>query len=331
MIGKLLAKTTTNIEELGFDFLLFDEAHACKKVFTNVAGESEENLGNSGKETKAIVRYKIQSGKPSSRGVKAFMLCQYIQTTYKGNTLLLTATPFTNSPLEVYSMLAMIGFNKLKTLGLDNLNVFFDTYVATSYEMIINSKLKPERRQVILGFNNLISLQTLIRRFMNYKTGEEVNVPRPNKIVLPYKTKLVDGLLINLPEDEQVNIILPLSPLQSQFMNDVKEYANGNISEEEMCSGGGLVEEMDEDTARAEGVEIDEDSMTKEERIGVRLLKAMAHGRNLALSPYIFKCSGLGRPTAEQYIETSNKLSYVMECIRTIKEYHKKKVLLCLE
>jgi len=324
MIGKLLAKTTTNIEELGFDFLLFDEAHACKKVFTNVAGESEENLGNSGKETKAIVRYKIQSGKPSSRGVKAFMLCQYIQTTYKGNTLLLTATPFTNSPLEVYSMLAMIGFNKLKTLGLDNLNVFFDTYVATSYEMIINSKLKPERRQVILGFNNLVSLQTLIRRFMNYKTGEEVKVPRPNKIVLPLKTKLVDGLLINLPEDEQVNTILPLSPLQSQFMNDVKEYANGNISEEEMCSGGGLVEEMDGDTARAEGVEIDEDSMTNEERVGVRLLKAMAHGRNLALSPYIFKCSGLGRPTAQQYIETSNKLSYVMECIRTIKEYHKK-------
>ena len=81
---------------------------------------------------------------------------------------------------------------------------------------------------------------------------------------------------------------------------------------------------MDGDTARAEGVEIDEDSMTNEERVGVRLLKAMAHGRNLALSPYIFKCSGLGRPTAQQYIETSNKLNYVMECIRTIKEYHKK-------
>lgn len=324
MIGKLLAKTTTNIEELGFDFLLFDEAHACKKVFTNVAGESEENLGNSGKETKPIVRYKIQSGQPSSRGVKAFMLCQYIQTTYKGNTLLLTATPFTNSPLEVYSMLAMIGFNKLKELGLDNLNTFFDTYVATSYEMIINAKLKPERRQVILGFNNLLSLQTLIRRFMNYKTGEEVKVPRPNKIVLPLKNKLVDGLLINLPEDEQVNTTLPLSPLQAQFMNDVKEYANGNMSEEEMCSGGALVDEEDGDIARAEGVEIDEDSMTTDEKVGVRLLKAMAHGRNLALSPYIFKCSKLGRPTAQQYIETSNKLSYVMECVRTIKEYHKK-------
>jgi len=323
MIGRLLSKTAINIEDLGFDFISFDEAHACKKVFTSVAGEKEENLGNSGKESKSVQKYKIQSGIPSSRGVKGFMLCQYIQNTYNGNTLLLTATPFTNSPLEVYSMLAMIAYKKLKKMQLDNLNTFFDTFVATSYEMIINSKLKPERRQVILGFNNLLPLQTLIRRFMNYKTGEEVNVPRPNKIVLPLKTKLINGLRVNLPENEQVSTTLPLSTLQAELMIGIKNYANGGVSEEQMCSGA-LIEDEDEDAAKAEGVEIDEDSMTKDEKVGVRLLKAMNHARNLALSPYIFSCSGLGTPTAEKYIETSNKLKYVMECIRSIKEYHEK-------
>ena len=323
MIGKLLSKTAINIEDLGFDFISFDEAHACKKVFTNVAGEKEENLGNSGKESKAVQKYKIQSGIPSSRGVKGFMLCQYIQNTYNGNTLLLTATPFTNSPLEVYSMLAMIAYKKLKKMQLDNLNTFFDTFVATSYEMIINSKLKPERRQVILGFNNLLPLQTLIRRFMNYKTGEEVNVPRPNKIVLPLKTKLINGLRINLPEDEQVSTTLPLSTLQAELMIGIKGYANGDITESGMCSGA-LIDDEDEDAAKAEGVEIDEDAMTKDEKVGVRLLKAMNHARNLALSPYIFSCSGLGTPNAENYIETSNKLKYVMECIRSIKQYHEK-------
>lgn len=324
MIGKLLAKTSINIEDLGFDFISFDEAHACKKVFTNVAGEKEENLGNSGKESKSVVRYKIQSGAPSSRGVKGFMLCQYIQNNFAGNTLLLTATPFTNSPLEVYSMLAMVAYNKLKKMQLDNLNVFFDTFVATSYEMIINSKLKPERKQVILGFNNLISLQTLIRRFMNYKTGEEVNVPRPNKIVLPLRSKLIDGLRINLSDDEKIETILPLSPLQAELMLGIKEYANGKVSEEVMCSGALLEEDENEDAITSEGVEIDEDVMTSDEKVGVRLLKAMNHARNLALSPYIFSCSGLGTPTAEKYINTSNKLSYVMQCIKTIKEYHEK-------
>ena len=323
MIGKLLSKTLINIEDLGFDFISFDEAHACKKVFTSVAGEKEENLGNSGKESKSVQKYKIQSGIPSSRGVKGFMLCQYIQNKFNGNTLLLTATPFTNSPLEIYSMLAMIAYNKLKKIQLDNLNTFFDTFVATSYEMIINSRLKPERKQVILGFNNLLPLQTLIRRFMNYKTGEEVNVPRPNKIVLPLKTKLLNGLRINLPEDEQVSTTLPLTPLQAELMVGIKGYANGTVSEGAMCSGP-LVDEPSEDAITSEGVEIDEEYMSKDEKVGVRLLKAMNHARNLALSPYIFSCSGLGTPNAESYITTSNKLNYVMECIRTIKDYHKK-------
>lgn len=322
MIGQLLAKTSISVEDLGFDFISFDEAHACKKVFTNVVGEKEENLGNSGKETQSVSRYKIQSGEPSSRGVKGFMLCQYIQNKYQGNTLLLTATPFTNSPLEVYSMLAMIAHKKLKAMQLDNLTTFFDTFVATSYEMIINAKLKPERRQVILGFNNLISLQTLIRRFMNYKTGEEVNVPRPNKIVLPLRTKLINGLRVNLSEDEKVETILPLSDLQTQLMIGIKQYANGEVTEESMCSGALLDDEFNEDAAVAEGVEIDEDVMTSDEKAGVRMLKAMNHARNLALSPYIFSCSGLGAPTYKSYIETSNKLNYVMQSIKTIKEYH---------
>ncbi len=323
IIGKALSKSVINIEDLGFDFISFDEAHASKKVFTFVKGEKEENLGNSGKDTRSVSRYEIKSGEPSFNGVKGFMLCHYIQKKYDGNTLLLTATPFTNSPLEVYSMLAMVAHKKLKSMALDNLATFFDTFVAISYEMIINSRLKPERRQVIMGFNNLISLQTLVRRFINYKTGEEVNVPRPNKIVLPLRTKMINGIKMDLSDDERVETILPLSEVQTGLMDGIKQYADGKISEDMMCSGS-LIEEEDEDAARAEGVEIDEDAMTADEKVGVRLLKAMNHARNLALSPYIFSCSGLGKPTPESYINTSNKLKFVVESIRTIKQYHEK-------
>jgi predicted ABC-type ATPase len=324
LVGKHLAKTTMNVEDLGFDFMCYDEAHALKKVFTNVAGESEENLGNSGKDTRPVVRYSLSSGEPSSRGIKGFMLCHYIQTTYGGNTLMLTATPFTNSPLEIYSMLALVGYNKLKKMQLENLNVFFDTFIATSYEMIINARLRPERRQVILGFNNLISLQTLIRRFMNHKTGEEVNVPRPNKIVLPLRSKLKDGVMMSLNEDERIESSLPLSPLQGELMAGVKQYANGDINEDAMCMGSFEEETENEDEVKGEGVELDEDALSTDEKAGVRMLKAMNHARNLALSPYIFDCAGLGEPTAEEYVNTSNKLKYIMECIKTVKAYHDK-------
>lgn len=322
ILGRALSRTVINVEDLGFDFISFDEAHACKKVFTNVKGEKEDNLGNSGKDSKSVVRYEIKSGAPSFNGVKGFMLCHYFQKKFHGNTLLLTATPFTNSPLEIYSMLAMVAHNKLKQMELDNLSTFFDTFVAISYEMIINSRLKPERRQVIMGFNNLISLQTLVRRFINYKTGEEVKVPRPNKIVLPLRSKIIDGILTSLPESERVETILPLTSLQSTLMESIKSYADGNISEGQMCSASLEHTNENEDAAVAEGVELDEDALDENEKIGVRLLKAMNHARNLALSPFIFDCSGLGSPDHVSFIETSNKLRFTMECIKTIKQYH---------
>jgi len=325
LIGSALAKTKVNIEDLGFDFICMDEAHAAKKVFTAVKGEKEENLGNSEKETKARSQYQISSGVPSFTGIKSFMLTQYIQkNSGGGNTLLLTATPFTNSPLEIYSMLSMVGFHKLKSMRLNNLTTFFDTYVGISYELIINSRLRPERRQVIMGFNNLLSLQSLIRNFINYKTGEEVNVQRPNKIVIPLKSKIVDGVRISLPDEEQVNATIELTPLQKDLMDGVKSYADGKIDESTLCTLNFDFDEENEDAAKAEGVELSEDSLSNDEKTGVRLLKAMNHSRNLALSPYIFECSGLGTPTYKEYVETSNKLTYVIESIRTIKEYHEK-------
>lgn len=324
IIGKALAKTIINIEDLGFDFFSLDEAHSAKKVFTFIKGESEENLGNSGKSTRSVVRYEIKSGEPSFMGIKSFIICQYIQNLSKGNVIYLTATPFSNSPLEVYSMMAMVAFNKLKEMGLNNLSTFFDNFVAVSYAMVINSRLKPERRQIIEGWNNLISLQTLIRRFINYKTGEQVKVPRPNKYVLPMRNKLVNGLMVSLPEDEIIDTALPLTAIQARLMTKIKEYADGQISEGQMCTQSLEEEDEDVDGAKSEGVEIDEDAMDADEKVGVRLLKAMNHARNLALSPFIFECSGLGAPNYKSYIETSNKLLYTMLCIKSVKDYHAK-------
>jgi ddrB-like ParB superfamily domain/Family of unknown function (DUF6496) len=331
-IGKGLSKTVINIEDLGFDFVGFDEAHKCKKVFSGVKGQAEETgpsdndrLVDGKPPGKKVTRYDISSTEPSFAGIKGFMLTQYIQTTFGGNTLLLTATPFTNSPLEIYSMLSMVAYHKLREMKLDNLTQFFDNYVQISYELIINSKLRPVRKQVIMGFNNILSLQTLIRRFINYKTGDQVPSvvkKRPGKVVLPLKTKMVDGVLMTLPEEKQSNTALQLTPLQSEYMDQIMRYANGEISDAVLCSG--TMEEEEETSETTASVEADEENMSAQEKAGVRTLKAMSHARNLALSPYIFECSGLGVPTATEYIETSNKLMYVMGSIRTMKAYHEK-------
>lgn len=328
LVGRGLKGTQLNIEDLGFDFACYDEAHKMKKVFVGVKGEMKSDGENREKNP-----YQIQAGgAPSSIALKGFMISQYIlkNNNYR-NILTLTATPFTNSPLEIFSVLSFIAYNKLRETGLNNLKSFFDTYVHATNELVINAKLRPERKQVVLGFNNLQSLQQLISRFINYKTGEMVKVERPNKYVLPYTSKLINGEIIKLAESERVETMLPLSQEQSAMMADIKAYAEGKLNLTALCGTVSMGDiktvdgNDDEDMQDAtEGVELDEDTLDDDEKAGVRTLRAMSHARNLALSPYLYDCSGLGKPTAKQYIESSPKLQYVIECIRTVKQYHEK-------
>lgn len=326
LIGRGLRGTLINIEDLGFDFFCADEAHKMKKVFTGVKGEQKAG----GDREKSP--YSIQAGgEPSSIALKGFMISQYVlkNNNYR-NVLLLTATPFTNSPLEIFSMLAFVGYHELRQNGINNLKSFFDTFVNASNELTINAKLKPERKQVVLGFNNLRALQQIIRRFINYKTGEMVRVKRPNKYVLPLRSKVINGETIVLSKNEQIDSSLPLSELQETLMADIKQYAEGKIALTAMCTPtiSDIVNKVagsDEDMVDATmGVELDEDTLSNDEKAGVRILRAMNYARNLALSPYLYECSGLRKPTYKQYIETSPKLQYTMECIRSVKEWHEK-------
>lgn len=329
LLGKGLRGTLMNIEDFGFDFGCYDEAHKMKKVFTAVKGEVEE-VTDSGRKQRGRNPYQINSGVPSSIGLKGFMLNYYIQRQNGWqNVLLLTATPFTNSPLEIFSVLSMIAYNKLKETDLNNLKSFFDTYVMTSTELVINAQLRPQFKQVILGFNNLLSMQTLIRRFINYKTGDQANVVRPKKYVLPYLRKIENETMIVLGPDEKIETYIPMTAAQTAMVNDVIGYVEGKIPLGQLRASGIANQASDDDeedgSDKSEGVEVDYDALDDKEKLGVRTIKGLNYVRNIALSPYLYEFSGMRAPSMMQYVQTSPKLSYVMECIRTVKEYHEKR------
>ena len=314
IIGKGLKGTNVEIEALGLDFVCFDEAHALKKVFTSVKGEVEEG------EKKARKSYDLQSGTPSATALKGFMISHYIlQNNNYRNILMLTATPFTNSPLEVFSMLSIVAYHHLKKLGINNINDFFDNYIGVESELVINHKLQPVFKQVVKGFNNLSALQKIIFRFFNYKDGDDVGVVRPNKWVIPYTTKLENGEVIHLPENEQVTCNIEMSGIQKQYMDDVIAYAEGKI---ELGAATNIGEESETQGAHDVGTVISEGALQKDEKAGVRALRSMNFSRNIALSPYLYEHSTLGTPTYSDYINTSPKLKYVMECILSVKKYH---------
>lgn len=315
LVGRGLKGTNVEIESLGFDFVCYDEAHALKKIFTSVKGEAEEGS------TKARKNYNLQSGVPSDTALKGFMISNYIlKNNNDRNILLLTATPFTNSPLEVFSMLSLVAYHHLEKLGIVNINDFFDNYIDVQTDLVINHKLKPQYKQIVKGFNNLPSLQKIIFRFFNYKDGDDVGVVRPNKIVIPLTKKLINGEVVVLPAEEQVTCSVEMSGIQKQYMQQAIDYAEGKI---ELSDSDAEIENIDENELHdSEAEELNENSLTDKEKSGVRALRSMNFSRNIALSPYLYEYNKLGQPTYTEYINTSPKLKYVMECIRSVKEYH---------
>jgi hypothetical protein len=318
IMGRGVEGSEVNIEDLGFDFMLSDEAHSMKKVFTQVKGAT---TGESKRESS---RYKIQSGQPSSLALKGFMLSQYIQSTNQNkNVVLLTATPFTNSPLEIYSMLSLIGYHRLKEASISNLQGFFNQFIKSSMMLIINAKMKPERKEVVLGFQNLVALQQLIFRFIDYKSGEDANIQRPNKWVLPLTHLQVDDDHVPLPIDEQISTNLPMTTEQRTLMDELEQYVTGDMDFEDFCSNASGLEEDSEQNSSVSEL-IDESGMSEEEQEGARVLRGISFGRQIALSPFLFSCNRIGKgdPTYTEYIDSSPKLQYVMGCIETVKEYH---------
>lgn len=164
-----------DVDVCGFDHLTVDEAHNFKNVFESCGKDPE---------TKRKL-FGISAGQ-SSRAVKMFFISNYIQLKHGKNVVLLTATPFTNSPLEIYSMLSFIGLESLNKYNLFNIKKFFEQFVLETIEYSIDAKGEIITKPVIKSFMNLKLLQTILYNHFHYKDNpKEANVVRPCLIELP--------------------------------------------------------------------------------------------------------------------------------------------------
>ena len=160
-------------EDCGFDNLTVDEAHHFKNLWTiprpKKKGQSNEFAG-------------IPSGKPSARALKMYGMTQLTQRHNDDrNVFMLTATPFTNSPLEVYSMLSYIGRERLKEAGIDTLRDFLNEFAKTKQELAVTASGNIDTRQVMKNWKELPALQSILTEFIDKVDGEEAGIIRPNK------------------------------------------------------------------------------------------------------------------------------------------------------
>ncbi|MEM4364221.1 MAG: hypothetical protein QXS90_03020, partial [Candidatus Diapherotrites archaeon] len=201
--------------DLGISCLIADEAHEYKNGFSFdkkaigvVKANSTASYGDSG-------------GGASQR---ANTFTRIVNNIFFNNEntkiVLLTATPFTNKEVEVYHMLSLCNPDMMIKLGYEKPNVFFDTFFQYKNAIRINIKNEIVYETVMKQFRNLGILRGLINNCVNYKSGEQIKIQRPNKINLPYRHKEIfdsENKTIKrepLPKSDQKDTLIKPSFLQ---------------------------------------------------------------------------------------------------------------------
>lgn len=276
-VGIGLKDTIADIDVLGFDYGIWDEAHNCNKVFGSVK-----------KDRNGRKRFGM-SGQMSDLGIKTFFLTNYIQRKFGRNILLLSATPFTNNPLEIYSFLSFVAYHSLKEMNLDSINDFFELFVHETTEDVVGYNGQISQRDVIKSFTNKLLLQRLIYNHINYKTGEEAGVKRPKKINLPKVNENKDGIIYRLPPNEQILTYLKMTLRQQENQKKIVGYMNQVSTSRVLVKAG-------------------------------ELLRALNFSLNNAVHPCLF--DNIEPKDYKDFVNESPKIKYACECIRTVRDYH---------
>jgi hypothetical protein len=162
-----------NWEDTGFDHITVDEAHNFRNSFSK---PRSKNKGD------ADEFRDVPGGSTALRGLKLFAISQMVQKHNNGrNVHLLTATPFQNSPVEIYNMLSLVAREQLKEAGIFNFHEFLTQFAELKPEISVDSKGNIVQKNVMKGFRNLSALQNLLNQYIMKIDGDDAGIIRPDR------------------------------------------------------------------------------------------------------------------------------------------------------
>jgi hypothetical protein len=332
-----------NTPQTNYDMVVVDEVHNFNNLFEKVEMEIKEEQGGDriARDKNPFSSIRETGGESSARAKKLWFVARYVQKLNKmGNTILLSATPFTNSPLQVYSLMSMLNWEYLNDNDMGVIGSFFLNYAKTDYTEDFKTDLSITRRTKLIGWNNVVSLQKYIFRYFDKSTREDEDklVVRPNKWALPLKRLMVDGAVVEFSKDNYISTTIRMSDLQNEIWGRIRDYAKpiNGLDYSDLCSEEWQnttrwgryeppVRNNNEDEVDVENADDLADGSEEGDKVknSVKAITCLQWGRQVANNPYVYKCSGFkDDPTPTEYVEQSPKMLYVMECIRSVKEWH---------
>lgn len=205
------------LDNLKIDGFILDEAHIAKKLFTNV--KTDANVKIDLADGKSILiktsSHDIKGGSAPDVSLAVFSVCQYIRALGNRKPLmLLTATPFSNQPTEIFSMLSLVGINQLRDYGISNIKNFFDLFLKETLKYDFNQNGEFIKRVTIEDFRNKEMLINLIwsvmdiRREATLDKGQKMDKKfgdKPYKMVFPKLSSDSSMQKANVSSDDDAN------------------------------------------------------------------------------------------------------------------------------
>ena len=205
------------LENLKIDGFILDEAHIAKKIFTNVKTDASVKIYNQNGEVLSIktTSHDVRGGTAPEQALAVFGICQYIRSIgNKKPVMLLTATPFSNQPTEIFSMLSLVGINQLREYGISNIKNFFDLFLKESLKYDFNQNGDFIKRITVEEFRNKELLVNLIWSVMDIRressldkalTQQRYLGDKPIRIVFPKLNSESSMSKVELQDDSNID------------------------------------------------------------------------------------------------------------------------------
>jgi hypothetical protein len=195
---------------MSIDSIVVDEAHAFK---------NSKRFTTTGNGAFTATKF-VANPSTSDRGMDAQMKCWYVRGMSEGGdgVMALTATPVTNSPLEIYSMLSVaIGEKEVNAMmGCMGANSFMNAVckIADQAEQTVTGEPKVQR--TLTGIDNLQLVRRVLESACIIETAESV---------------AAKGIIIQVPESEEVSTSVELPVAMTNELMKMKEaYKKANAA-----------------------------------------------------------------------------------------------------
>lgn len=150
------------LEDMGFDSIISDESHFFKNSLK-------------AQDTGGIVG--VPSPEPSQIAVDMSIKCDWLRRNNNGRGVYgLTATPVTNSPIEIFNMLSLVAPKEdFEQMGIYTVDDFVRMFGEIEERDRINVANEIVQASTLVGFRNLDGLRNLFGKYVNIKTVQDVD------------------------------------------------------------------------------------------------------------------------------------------------------------